>query len=346
MNHSPTLAIIVIARNEEKTIERCIAACLEAAKRAAEVGIIGSSEVVLVDSASTDHTCEIAMRMPVRLIALPASWPLSAAAGRFVGLRSTSSDLVLFVDGDFVLDPAWLEAGLPSLFEPYVAAVSGVDREATPPTTWIARLVHEASERIVPVESIADADAVPVGLYWREWLDRAGGIQPFLKGAEDRDIAYRIRALGGRLLKTRTVMGYHHWSSGPVFTFIEYLHSVAGWSYGEGQAARYASNHPQIRRAYMRRYFHLRHLIQLEVGLLFGAWLTAVVACLLQSQLAIAGAASVLGLSVLGAFSLFRRKGLRALLSPLHEVPYVIVRLCGFFLGFLRRTPPAVDYPI
>ena len=342
---SLTLTVIVIARNEERTIGACLQSCIDAVARAREAGLVSAAEVVLVDSASTDRTTAIAAGFPIRTLSLPPSWPLSAAAGRFIGLRMSSSDVVLFVDGDYVMDPDWLSTGLRALHGPSIAGVCGVDRESLPGRSRISRYTLDLVERSIPQTEVAETEAIAVGLYRRTWIERAGGIQPFLRGAEDRDLAIRVRALGGRLLKTRAAMGTHHWAPGADLTLVEYLRSVAGWSFGEGQAARRASQEPTIRNVYLARYFHLRHLLQLELALLLVAWGSLLLASLATASLWLAGvglaSASIL---VLGS-GIRRRESALDALFRLHVVPYVAVRVCSFFLGWLRPPRPTEEYP-
>lgn len=340
----PSLAVVAIARNEERTIDACLCMCLESVRRARDAGLLRAAEVVLVDSASTDGTVRIASVLPVRMISLPKEWPLSAAAGRFVGLRSTHSDLVFFVDGDFVLEPAWLAEALSLFSDPRVAAVCGVDREALEGRTAFSRYVEGISRMAIPSTPLADADAAPIGVYRRAWVEAAGGVQPFLKGAEDRDLAMRIRAAGGRLLKTRSVMGYHHWNPGGDLTLGEYLRSVARWSYGEGQAARHARDLPPVRRAYVRRYLNARHLIQVLRGVGLLAWIASVTAFALLGH-----ALPAMGALLAGAVWFVALAGsgrsVRERLLAWHEVPYVVVRLGGFAFGFLDRPRAASEYP-
>jgi hypothetical protein len=345
MTRPVSLAVIVIARNEERTIESCLRSCIEALRLAREKGLISSSKIVLVDSASTDRTRGIAVSLSVEVFAIPSNWPLSAAAGRFVGVRHTQSEALLFVDGDYVLEPAWLCVGLVELARPSVAGVCGVDREALDGRSAISRYVLEMTHRSVPESELVDTEAIPVGLYWRDWVERAGGIQPFLRGAEDRDLGIRVRALGGRMVKTHAMMGTHHWAPGEELNLTEYFRSVAKWSYGEGQAARFASGEPRVQRVYFSRYLHARHLLQLEEGLILCGWAIGVVSCFLLGELALA--ALLLGLATAGiALSTkARRERITDALFRLHAIPYAVIRLGSFGLGFLDRPATANEYP-
>jgi len=340
-----SLAVIVIARNEEKTIHDSLASCLEAVSLARNSGLLERGEVVLVDSASADRTREISSHLPVRIIAIPPTWPLSSAAGRFVGLRSTDSNYVLFVDGDFVLNPPWLCSAIRAFDSPSIAAVCGVDQESLKGESAISRYVDELSRRMVPDADLVDTQAIPVGLYRRDWIERAGGIQPFLKGAEDRDLALRIRMKGGRLLKTREVMGTHYWSPGADLDLVEYLRSVAHWSYGEGQAARLANDDPRIREAYVKRYANARQLAQLLLGFAGLGW-----GCTVGLAIALGSPPLLIlclggGIGAVVATAMGRRESITESIFRLHQVPYVLVRQGGFLLGLINRPRPATDYP-
>src|SRR5262249_15673932 len=71
----PLLAAVVIARNEERWIDTCLRSVLAA------VAPFAGSEVVLVDSRSSDGTVERARRFPVRVVELRPDAPLSRALG-------------------------------------------------------------------------------------------------------------------------------------------------------------------------------------------------------------------------------------------------------------------------
>lgn len=345
MTTPQSLAIVVIARNEERTIEACLNSCLAAARRAELEGLLRTWEIVLVDSASTDRTRGIAARLPVRIIEIPQEWPLSAAAGRYVGVSATDSDLVMFVDGDYVLNPSWLPVGLLSLQTTEAAAVCGVDREVLLGTSAISRYVLRLTDRLVPETETGSTDTVAVGLYRRDWIERAGGVQPYLRGAEDRDLAIRVNALGGRLVKTKAIMGFHHWAPGEDLNLIEYFRSVARWSFGEGQAMRHAFQEASIRRVYLRRYLNARHLIQLETALALVASGSIVLAAAIAAQIPFLIAATGTAAALVVLTARRHHETVAETLFRLHQAPYAVIRLFSFGLGTLKRTRPASEYP-
>ncbi|PYI56282.1 tetratricopeptide repeat-containing glycosyltransferase family 2 protein [Paenibacillus flagellatus] len=89
----PTVTIGIIARDEERTIARCLASVQGAA-----------DAVVLVDCGSKDRTAEIAASYPDVTI-VPAEWQDDFAALRNAGLAHMKTDWVLWVDADEALHP-------------------------------------------------------------------------------------------------------------------------------------------------------------------------------------------------------------------------------------------------
>ena len=80
------LSVVIVARNEAATIQKCIRSVTVAVERARAAGRISSSEIILVDSASTDDTVELARIFPIRILRLARDVPLSTGARSYVGL--------------------------------------------------------------------------------------------------------------------------------------------------------------------------------------------------------------------------------------------------------------------
>lgn len=91
------IALVLIARNEE----RCIARCLASARAHVD-------EMIVLDTGSTDATREIAARCGARV--LSAAWPDDFSAARNLALSHTSAPWRLVLDAD-----EWIAAGAESL---------------------------------------------------------------------------------------------------------------------------------------------------------------------------------------------------------------------------------------
>jgi glycosyltransferase involved in cell wall biosynthesis len=89
------ISFVIIGRNEEKNIKRCIDSiykCLHAVA-------IGRYEIIYVDSMSTDRSIEIASQYPdVQIVQVTGG--RNAAVGRNIGARQASGTVIFFVDGD------------------------------------------------------------------------------------------------------------------------------------------------------------------------------------------------------------------------------------------------------
>ncbi len=80
------VSIVIIGRNEERSIGKCLSAALSAAEQ------IGGAEIIFVDSASTDNTVSIVQSYGVRVLSLKPEWKLTPSAGRFVGSHYAQGD--------------------------------------------------------------------------------------------------------------------------------------------------------------------------------------------------------------------------------------------------------------
>lgn len=120
------LSVVIIAKNEEHNIQRSIESVLEA------TAPLGETEIILVDSVSTDRTVEIAKNYPIKIIQLDPKFFISPSAGRFIGLKYTSGEFVYFLDGDMHLDKNWFKIALPLIEQnPKVAGIAGKCHEIT-----------------------------------------------------------------------------------------------------------------------------------------------------------------------------------------------------------------------
>lgn len=192
-----TLSVVVITRNEELHIAQCLRAIQQA------VAAIAAVEIVVVDSASTDRTVEIARSLGVRVVSLRPEWELSASAGRYVGFHYTTSSLIMYVDADTLIDSQWFPHALRAFERADVAAVTG----------WLDDL-DEQGKRLPYVGRRADVITEVgtlrgIGMYRRAAMQQAGTFNPWLVCEEEAELALRLRAHGWKLLQLPHQMGCH-----------------------------------------------------------------------------------------------------------------------------------------
>ena len=122
----PRVSILVAARNEEATIERCLRSL------AAQDYPASRLEILIADDSSTDNTARvvrdfIANKPQFRL--LRVQHRLGAARGKINALahlcRAATADYLLFTDADMALSPDWVAAMLAAA-TPGVGVVTGI----------------------------------------------------------------------------------------------------------------------------------------------------------------------------------------------------------------------------
>jgi glycosyltransferase involved in cell wall biosynthesis len=313
---APELSVVVIARNEENVIGRCLDSVVHAVSHR-------NAEILFVDSASTDRTVEIAQCYPIGIVRLDPHLPLSPSAGRWLGTRLTNGEYLFFVDGDMVVIDGWLAHALEVLGNQHVAAVGGR-------LFWIlpGEELHLGRRDDFPLGQVPGLGGA--GVYRRRALQECGTYNPFLRGEEERELAYRLSSGGYTVERVEAPMAYHLNKPRSVQENVE--------------RAIYFRGVGQIMRHYALRRIFWDLLKEQREPFLF--WAFVIVLFLLfagstarHSHLALTALAAV---TLLGATALAIWKGFRRVWLYLHEQWLYGVR---FLQGLMIGLPPADRYP-
>lgn len=225
------LAVVLISKNQEWNIARLIESVLN------RTSCVSSREIVLVDSASTDSTIDIACNYPICILRLRPDQRLTPAAGRYVGYEYVSGDLMLFLDGDMELCHGWVDRAL-AVFQsrPDVAVVTGqvIDLPiATAPGSEMNFEQQEYGDSATELRHTGGA-----AMYRRSVLKQVGTFNPHLHSDEEVEVCLRIRHAGYRVLQLEHPIAYHYSSSRRVLSTL-----VRRWRQnlylGFGQNIRY-----------------------------------------------------------------------------------------------------------
>lgn len=235
------VSVIVPTRNNERTIEACLASVRAQTHPAVEL--------IVVDNASEDATWQIAERFADRV----ESGGPERSAQRNIGIGLATGEWVLWLDSDMILPPETISDALA------VAAATGADGVALPERTigngfWTA---CRALER----ECYLDAPLLHnPRLIRRELLLDDGGFALSMSGPEDADLRLRLRAAGARLelgsvlvdhdegrLTVRSVMDKRYYYGRSLPAFAE-QHDGAVAEQGRAVARAYARNWRRLAR--------------------------------------------------------------------------------------------------
>lgn len=181
----PKLSVVIIGRNEGERLKRCI--------RSAQV-IHGwvPEEILYVDSGSTDGSPEMAAQFGATVLPLPPG-AFTAARARNLGWRRAKGDVVLFLDGDTILNADFPLAALAELEkDTHNAAVWGHRREISPCQSIYVRVL-DLDWVYAPGETLYCGGDV---LMRRAALESVDGFEEALIAGEEPEMCRRMRTLG------------------------------------------------------------------------------------------------------------------------------------------------------
>jgi len=194
------VGVVVIGRNEGERLGRCLETL---------AGLTGP--LIYVDSQSTDGSRAVARAAGADVIALDGARPCTAARARNAGMAAlaaleTPPEFVQFIDGDCMLDPAWLDASTAFLSNRGdVAVVCGRRRERFADKTVFNWLIDREWDTPVGLARACGGDA----LARLAALDGIGGFDPALIAGEEPEMCIRLRQAGWTIWRLDAEMTLH-----------------------------------------------------------------------------------------------------------------------------------------
>lgn len=261
MNTAIDVSVIVIGRNEGARLTRCLASV----KAADWSGL--HWELIYVDSNSSDGSCAGARRQGAKVLELGSTRP-SAAAGRNLGWRAASGRLVLFLDGDTLLQPGFVKRALPELMEPHVVAVWGHRREIDPGQSIYTRVL-DLDWVFAPGRVDYFGGDV---LMRRDALEQVGGFDAALVAGEEPELCRRLRELGWQIAHIDAPMTGHDLA---ITTLQAWWRRAerAGLAYAQVAARFAATADPLWQREARRNRWHGGALLLWPALTLLAAWI-------------------------------------------------------------------------
>jgi cellulose synthase/poly-beta-1,6-N-acetylglucosamine synthase-like glycosyltransferase len=252
--NNPLVSVVVIGRNEGQRL----AACLKSVKDIINPG--GEIELIYVDSNSQDGSPELAESLGAKMLRVLPQRPC-AAIGRNAGWRAATAPYILFLDGDTLLHPAFLQIALQAMEDPGVAVVWGHRRETYPEHSLYNRVLD--LDWIYPpgVSDFCGGDA----LMRRTVLEQVGGFSEDLIAGEEPELCQRIRAKGNIILHIDQPMTGHDLA---MTRFQAYWKRAlrAGHAYAEVSQRMKGTAFPLWVRECQRNALHATILIMLLAG--------------------------------------------------------------------------------
>jgi glycosyltransferase involved in cell wall biosynthesis len=195
------LSVIVKCYNEAANIDAALGA-LTAATRDYR------TEIVVVDSLSTDQSVAIASRYPVRIVQLASPNDRRCGAVAQLGYQFVCGAFVLLIDGDMELSPGFLPAALARFTDaPRLAGVGGLLIELSDGIEFRERQLRDESLPLAgEVEMIGGC-----GLYRRAAIEDVQYLtNRNLHCLEEYELGLRLRARGWCLRQIDVTCVRHH----------------------------------------------------------------------------------------------------------------------------------------
>ena len=189
------LSVIIICKDEEKNIARCVESAIS--------GATGFKYEILLVDVSTDKTVEIAKKYPVKIIKQKKDKYLSPSSGRYIGTLNSTGKYVLFIDADVVLIKDFIKRAIEYFKNPIVGGVRGKLYNINPEENINKKHPERDKQR---KEGPLGGQA---SMYSREALEKVGTFNPFVKGEEERELYHRMSTGGYKLIHIDDSMGYH-----------------------------------------------------------------------------------------------------------------------------------------
>lgn len=195
-----TLGVVVIGRNEGERLRRCLDSVMHF-----------DSQIVYVDSGSTDNSRTMAAEMGASVIELDMSAPFTAARARNEGVfhlltLQPSIEYIFFVDGDCEIAPGWLDASTRYLQNhPDCAVVCGRRRERFPQQTMYNRLCDQEWDTPIGEARQCGGDAVMRTLA----ITSVKGYRGTMIAGEEPELCVRLRQKGWSIYRLDHEMTLH-----------------------------------------------------------------------------------------------------------------------------------------
>jgi cellulose synthase/poly-beta-1,6-N-acetylglucosamine synthase-like glycosyltransferase len=194
------LGAVIIGRNEEDHLPRCLASMAK-----------HCSNIVYVDSGSTDSSVSLATETGCEVVELDMSVPFSAARARNAGLERIRTayphvQLVQFIDGDCEVADDWLPQAASALQQQSdLGVVCGRRRERHPAASIYNRLCDVEWDTPVGKANACGGDF----MVKMAAIFEAGGFNPTVIAGEEPELCYRLRKAGWTIERLDLEMTLH-----------------------------------------------------------------------------------------------------------------------------------------
>lgn len=197
------ISFIIIGKNEGERLEKSISSVLNVI----ELDNIKDSEIIYVDSKSSDDSLSIAMSMGVRTFLITGE--CNAAIARNIGAKESKGNILFFLDGDMEILPGFLQNIINegNMTYPFV---SGIFDDIVYNQEW---KYQHTSRRIKLNEGDKDLIEYTTGglfIIEKALWEKVNGMDSIFTKSQDYDLGLRLAKLGIPLHRKAILLAKHH----------------------------------------------------------------------------------------------------------------------------------------
>ena len=201
----PLVSIVIPARNEENTIQRCIDSLAKSDYPKNRL------EIIVVDGMSEDGTVEVVKRLSAensQIRLLPNEKKITPVA-RNIGVKAAQGDYIMFFDAHSTASSDYIRKCVELMQETGADNVGGVLKTLPSEDTSLGIVIAKVlssrfgvggSKFRTGVEARQEVDTVPFGFYKRDVFERIGLFDDNLVRNQDIEFNLRLKRAGGKIL--------------------------------------------------------------------------------------------------------------------------------------------------
>lgn len=209
--------IVIPVRNDALRLKRCLDSIQS-------LGL--AIDIVVVDNGSTDDSIVVAQSAGAKVLSFPG---INVGALRNRGVEISVGNVIAFVDSDHELTSNWLENGLNAIESGFNVLAAGSHYLPPESGTWVQATwsIHRLrGPELQAVDWLGSGNL----FVRRDAFDHIGGFREDLVAAEDVDLCYRLRQLGGIIVCDKRIRNIHHGEPATLVAFVrkEYWRGSSG----------------------------------------------------------------------------------------------------------------------
>ncbi len=197
-----SVSVVINVYNEEENIEDCLKSLREQT--------LSDFELVVVDDGSTDDTMKIVEEFIDNFdMKTFRTEHVGIKKARRKGVKKSSSEIVVIIDADEILEEDFLEKLVKPFEDEDVGAVGGMLKSEG--EGWVTEAYGALNEAFYVLRAEGEeADWIQGGCsaYRREALEKVGGLAKE-KVSADKDISWKLRDQGWKVLLRREAVAHH-----------------------------------------------------------------------------------------------------------------------------------------